>query len=253
MKRVLFTITIIISVSCTHIKPMSNLEGTYCYYNGKPLGSLYSKEGVPSIVLRINPDDTYEVFDTYDVYNNGLYTTEINNTKGKIISQKNKLKLVSLYPKSYHIETIKERDDDSTFIYCYYSSYEIIDTVTTFRILNKNDEVIKDYFETDAGVIKLLPESKDWYLDVVPLSCLGLSGKTKILRLEKGKEYILSLICDWLENNKYEFIKSNDTSYFLIQKTKNFSDTYGDLKFPMVKCNFDTAMNQIMNWQYRHY
>lgn len=240
---------VIISVSCANIKPVSNVEGSYCWY----YDDISDRESIPFMILNINTDSTYEIFSTSELYNNGLYTLGVDSAKGMIIPKKYKLKLEPFYPKSYDIEILKEREDDSTFIYCYYSSYEKIDTLTTFRILNKNNEIIKDNFETDSGVIKLLPESKDWYLQVFYSANGSLVDylQKKILRIKKGKEYRL-----WLQNlettrteeQRFEFVKLSDTSYFLINKALNCRNKYGDLKTPIEKCDFDTAMNQIKNW-----
>lgn len=259
MKKILCIIVIVMmNASCINLKPISKTEGTYCHYYEEPMYDICSKEGLPSTILIINSDSTYEIFNTSQVYDNGLYTLGIDSARGKIIHQKNKLKLEPFYSKSYDIEILKERDDDSTFIYCYFSSYEKIDTTTTFRILNKKNEVIIDLFQPDLGVIKLLPDKEDWYLQVFSPAGAGLTDYTqkKVLRIKKGKDYRLwlqSLGVTGTEEHRYELIKLDDGSYSLIRKASSRKSKYGNIEIPIFKCDFDTAMNQIKYWQYKHF
>ncbi|MFA6199622.1 MAG: hypothetical protein WC679_04365 [Bacteroidales bacterium] len=71
----------------------------------------------------------------------------------------------------------------------------MIDPITTFRILNKDNSIVVDYFESDNGVIKLLVESNYWDLQIVGNLSNELSHMfKKILRIKKEK----NIICGYL-------------------------------------------------------
>lgn len=132
-------------------------------------------------VLKINKDNSFE----FSFWLAGI------EVRGKVIFKNNKVLLRSAHKEIYEFKEIRNRADDSTFVYCFRGSYDKKDESSVFRLLDKKGKQINGIhtdnfspapylnfttmtfidssFSTDRnGVLKLwLGDYDKIYLDVV--------------------------------------------------------------------------------------
>ena len=83
-------------------------------------------------VLKINKDNSFE----FSFWLAGI------EVRGKVIFKNNKVLLRSAHKEIYEFKEIRNRADDSTFVYCFRGSYDKKDESSVFRLLDKKGKQI---------------------------------------------------------------------------------------------------------------
>ncbi len=224
MKRILFLIIFIASCSTSkdNVRVEHGEHGEYCYYDdGDKL----------FMSLRLHPDGKYEFYEPWEgVTHLEKYTGEIKVNNDTLLFQpKHKANL--------EIRELGNREDDSTHIYCYYGSYELVDTHSLYRIVNGNKNILDDYSFINSGVIRIKVED-DMFLEMMfATSSYGIEYQNKpILKLEKGKNYHI-WHAEGEEDHNLEgrkFYKLNDSIYNLRIPINEKEGDYLDI--PLQRC-----------------
>ncbi len=235
MKKTIYIISFaLLFVACKQVqKTQSNEEYYGNYWNYECIDGTY--------VLKIHKDNSFEYSDW-----NGF------RIQGKVIFKNNKVLLRPAHKEIYEFKEIKNRADDSTFVYCFSGSYDRKDEYSAFRLLDKKGKRIKGihtsvmhnnlYFDRKTmkmidtafaadtnGVLKLLLGDYDnIYLDVVASGYSAAFGMPEGIEIKekitKGKDYYLwiseymSIMTDI--SYKMEVEKESDSTIILKEKDK---------------------------------